>query len=107
LFLTRRGRRVHRFYNFQHFTELGFAKVPFEVSNSWFSGACEVTAHKFEEMLGTKFKAVFGPEDIAALQKDKVFPVRAHNGFFRLWYNPPMGSIKILIAEDRSLKFLS
>ena len=44
----------------EHFSELGFAKVPFEVSNSWFSGACEVTAYKFEEMLGTKFNAVFG-----------------------------------------------
>ena len=44
----------------EHFTELGFAKVPFEVSNSWFSGACEVTAYKLEEMLGTKFNAVFG-----------------------------------------------
>lgn len=44
----------------EHFSELGFAKVPFEVSNSWFSGSCEVTAYKFEEMLGTKFNAVFG-----------------------------------------------
>lgn len=44
----------------EHFTELGFAKVPFEVENSWFTGACEVTAYRFEEMLGTKFNAVFG-----------------------------------------------
>ena len=44
----------------EHFSELGFAKVPFKVSNSWFSGACEVTAYKLEEMLGTKFNAVFG-----------------------------------------------
>ena len=44
----------------EHFTELGFAKVPFKVESSWFSGACEVTAYRFEEMLGTKFNAVFG-----------------------------------------------
>jgi len=44
----------------EHFTELGYAKVPYEVSNRWFSGACEVTAYRFEEMLGTKFNAVFG-----------------------------------------------
>lgn len=44
----------------EHFTELGFAKVPFKVENSWFTGACEVTAYRFEEMLGTKFNAVFG-----------------------------------------------
>ena len=44
----------------EHFTELGFAKVPFVVKNSWFTGECEVTAYRFEEMLGTKFNAVFG-----------------------------------------------
>lgn len=44
----------------EHFTELGFAKVPFAVESSWFTGSCEVTAYRFEEMLGTKFNAVFG-----------------------------------------------
>ena len=44
----------------EHFTELGFAKVPFVVESSWFSGTCEVTAYRFEEMLGTKFNAVYG-----------------------------------------------
>lgn len=44
----------------EHFTELGFAKVPFAVESSWFSGACDVTAYRFEEMLGTKFNAVYG-----------------------------------------------
>ena len=44
----------------EHFTELGFEKVPFSVESPWFSGSCEVTAYRFEEMLGTKFNAVFG-----------------------------------------------
>ena len=44
----------------EHFTELGFDRVPFEVRSSWFSGSCEVTAYRFEEMLGTKFNAVYG-----------------------------------------------
>lgn len=44
----------------EHFTELGFDSVPFEVKNSWFSGACNVTAYRLEEMLGTKFNAVYG-----------------------------------------------
>ncbi len=44
----------------EHFTELGFEKVPFSVESSWFSGSCEVTAYRFEEMLGTKFNALFG-----------------------------------------------
>ena len=44
----------------EHFTELGFDQVPFEVKSSWFSGSCKVTAYRFEEMLGTKFNAVYG-----------------------------------------------
>ena len=44
----------------EHFSELGFDKIPFAVESSWFAGACEVTAYRFEEMLGTKFNAVFG-----------------------------------------------
>ena len=44
----------------EHFTELGFDSVPFEVKSSWFTGACNVTAYRFEEMLGTKFNAVYG-----------------------------------------------
>lgn len=44
----------------EHFTELGFHKVPFAVESSWFSGSCDVTAYQFDEMLGTKFNAVYG-----------------------------------------------
>ena len=44
----------------EHFTELGFEKVPYLVESPWFSGECEVTAYRFEEMLGTKFNAVYG-----------------------------------------------
>jgi len=44
----------------EHFTELGFDNVPFSVESSWFSGACEVTAYRFDEMLGTKFNAIYG-----------------------------------------------
>ena len=44
----------------EHFTELGFIKIPFAVNSSWFTGHCEVTAYQFEEMLGTKFNALFG-----------------------------------------------
>ena len=44
----------------EHFSELGFEKAPFAVESPWFSGSCEVTAYRFEEMLDTKFNAVFG-----------------------------------------------
>ena len=44
----------------EHFSELGFDKVPFSMESGWFSGSCEVTAYCFDEMLGTKFNAVYG-----------------------------------------------
>ena len=30
------------------------------MENEWFAGSCEVTAYRFDEMLGTKFNAVYG-----------------------------------------------
>ena len=30
------------------------------MESSWFSGSCDVTAYQFDEMLGTKFNAVYG-----------------------------------------------
>lgn len=44
---------------FEHFTELGLAKRPFEVRNSWFSGACHITTYTLNELLGTKFRALY------------------------------------------------
>lgn len=44
----------------EHFSELGFDLVPFVVKSPWFSGECLVTAYRLEEMLGTKFNALYG-----------------------------------------------
>lgn len=44
---------------FEHFNELGLVKVPFEVNNSWFSGWCEITTYKLNELLGTKLRALY------------------------------------------------
>lgn len=44
---------------FEHFNELGLVKVPFEVKNSWFSGKCEITTYKLNELLGTKLRALY------------------------------------------------
>ena len=30
------------------------------MENEWFAGSCEVTAYRFDEMLGTKFNAIYG-----------------------------------------------
>lgn len=44
---------------FEHFNELGLVKVPFSVENSWFTGSCELTTYRLEELLGTKLRALY------------------------------------------------
>ena len=44
---------------FEHFSELGLVKVPFEMENSWFSGKCEITTYSLNELLGTKLRALY------------------------------------------------
>ena len=43
----------------EHFTVLGLEKFPFTVESSWFSGTCELTTYKLEELLGTKLRALY------------------------------------------------
>ena len=43
----------------EHFNVLGPEKVPFEVQNSWFSGKCELTTYKIDELVGTKLRALY------------------------------------------------
>jgi predicted nucleotidyltransferase component of viral defense system len=43
----------------EHFTELGFARVPFSVESRWFSGAADITTFEIEELLGTKLRALY------------------------------------------------
>ena len=44
---------------FEHFSVLGFTKVPFRMENSWFTGDAELTTYHFEELLGTKLRALY------------------------------------------------
>lgn len=44
---------------FEHFNVLGLIKVPFVVTNSWFSGKAELTTYQFEELMGTKLRALY------------------------------------------------
>lgn len=44
---------------YEHFNVLGLIKVPFTVTNSWFSGGAELTTYQFEELLGTKLRALY------------------------------------------------
>lgn len=43
----------------EHFTVLGYQQFPFEVKSSWFTGACNITTYRLEELLGTKLRALY------------------------------------------------
>lgn len=43
----------------EHFSVLGFASFPFQVSSSWYTGACHITTYHLEELLGTKLRALY------------------------------------------------
>ena len=44
---------------FEHFNVLGYVKKPFNVESLWFSGSCETTTYQFDELLGTKLRALY------------------------------------------------
>lgn len=44
---------------YEHFDVLGLVKKPFSVQNSWFTGQAELTTYKFNELLGTKMRALY------------------------------------------------
>lgn len=43
----------------EHFSVLGYQKFPFEVKSSWFTGSCNLTTYRLEELLGTKLRALY------------------------------------------------
>lgn len=44
---------------YEHFDVLGLVKKPFSVENSWFTGHAELTTYQFNELLGTKMRALY------------------------------------------------
>lgn len=44
---------------FEHFDVLGLVKKPFSVESSWFTGQAELTTYQFNELLGTKMRALY------------------------------------------------
>ena len=44
---------------FEHFNVMGLTKVPFKVENSWFTGEAALTTYQFEELMGTKLRALY------------------------------------------------
>jgi len=43
----------------EHFTVHGFVKVPYEMSNTWNSGNCNLVTFCLDEMIGTKIRALY------------------------------------------------
>jgi predicted nucleotidyltransferase component of viral defense system len=43
----------------EHFTVHGFVKVPYKMSNSWYSGSCDLVTFCLDEMIGTKIRALY------------------------------------------------
>ncbi len=43
----------------EHFTQLGRARVPFEVNSPWFRGTADVHTFALDELLGTKLRALY------------------------------------------------
>jgi len=44
---------------YEHFNVMGFAEKPFEVESDWFSGKCNLKTYHFDELLGTKLRALY------------------------------------------------
>jgi predicted nucleotidyltransferase component of viral defense system len=43
----------------EHFALYGLRKAPFAVSSRWFEGACDIQTYELDELLGTKFRALY------------------------------------------------
>jgi predicted nucleotidyltransferase component of viral defense system len=43
----------------EHFSELGYTSVPFEVGSRWWSDSVQVTTFEFDELLATKLRALY------------------------------------------------
>lgn len=43
----------------EHFTARGTMKMPFTVASRWWNGTSNITTYPIEELLGTKFRALF------------------------------------------------
>ena len=43
----------------EHFSVYDKIKIPFSVENQWFTGQCNVTTYCFDELIGTKLRALY------------------------------------------------
>ena len=43
----------------EHFSILGYNKLPYKVTSDWFSGECNLITFNFNELIGTKLRALY------------------------------------------------
>jgi predicted nucleotidyltransferase component of viral defense system len=43
----------------EHFSVFGHEICSFEMKNSWFSGKCDIRTYRFDELIGTKIRALY------------------------------------------------
>ena len=43
----------------EHFTVHGYVKVPYEMTNAWYSGNCKLVTYSLNELIGTKIRALY------------------------------------------------
>ena len=43
----------------EHFNVLGLVKVPFAIKSQWVNGSCKITTYQLDELIGTKFRALY------------------------------------------------
>jgi predicted nucleotidyltransferase component of viral defense system len=72
----------------EHFTVFGLKTIPFAVDSRWFQGSAKIVTYQFEELLGTKLRALYQRKKgrdlfdlAAALDTTAVDPVRIVEAF--------------------------
>lgn len=95
----------------EHFTVYGSQKAPFAMESRWFSGDCDITTYDLDELLGTKFRALYQRRkgrdlfDVAtALSQGRVDPQRIVAAFSRYMAEGGHHITRALFEENLSAK---
>lgn len=95
----------------EHFTVYGSQSVPFSVESRWFRGECDITTYDLDELLGTKFRALYQRRkgrdlfDMAtALTQRDVDPQRIITAFSRYMEEDGHQITRAVFEENLSAK---
>jgi len=44
---------------YEHFSVLGYNKMPFEMQSAWHTGSCDLVTYTLDELIGTKLRALY------------------------------------------------